>query len=209
MKTKNPILENEILNVLRESPNKALRWSQLYQELHKRLGIGKATLTSYLKDLEKNNKIRRNVSYSSYPPQVYYELIEPKTRSLFDEFLKNKEQWLGETPGGVEFIVGEPNEISVFLTNKFFPLPHRRCYIRVINKIKELRKILVEEQKEILTNIIKQKKVFGNRYREVLKKELEPIKVLILVKIPLNEEEFPQLRKFKGGDFTIKGYIAV
>jgi hypothetical protein len=81
VKRKSPIIRDEIiktLNLLKEP----VRWTQLFEETNKRRRkrgervLGSATLTSHLKDLVDQGVVKRIIDDSTYPPAVYYELVQ-------------------------------------------------------------------------------------------------------------------------------------
>jgi len=95
MKTKSKIIREEILSVISQSP-KPLRWSEIYflinekRKVENKGKIGRATLTNYLKELEKEGIIERKINGSIYPPAVYYFI--PKTKRKFLEKVRLLEQ---------------------------------------------------------------------------------------------------------------------
>jgi len=212
MRTKNIALQNEILNTLKEAPNQSLRWSELYESLRRKFKIGKATLASHLKDLIEKKKVERIVDESHYPPIVYYKVVELERKPILLNIVKDFQE--EKLLHGIEFTLQHPNEEGSFFTNlhlHFPSVPYKkeREYIKglretilntnkIIRRVKEIREIVVKEQKRVLTAISKRKNILReNLYKELLRSNLPPIKILIGAEIWLDENEFPQLKKLK------------
>ena len=212
MRTKNIALQNEILNTLKEAPNQSLRWSELYETLRRKFKIGKATLVSHLKDLIEKKKVERIVDDSHYPPTVYYKAVELERKPILFNVVKDFQE--AKLRYGIEFTLQHPNEEGSLFTNLHLDFPedsyrNEREFIKglretmlntnkIIRRVREIREIVVKEQKRVLTAISKRKNILKeDLYKELLRSNLPPIKILIGAEIWLDENEFPQLKKLK------------
>jgi len=92
LKKKSLVIRDEIIKIL--NSYKVLRWTELFEMinvLRKESGepsLGKATLTSHLKDLVKEGIVTRIVDESTYPPAVYYKLIKKIDENIPNEIFK-------------------------------------------------------------------------------------------------------------------------
>ena len=80
MKEPSRLIRDEIVKTI--NAHAPLRWTDLLKKINdmrEKRGerkIGRATLSTHLKTLEKEGKVKRIIDKSVYPPAVYYELVD-------------------------------------------------------------------------------------------------------------------------------------